>query len=251
MSYSTWADFVYYQVGGIAEYNTIAYQALTANRDVIPTSSIGTDWSVLPSGGGGGVSSLVGGTGALTMSSGEATFTLAGNDIQMAIAFPIYQLQYGTFLADTTNNISGPFVEYKPFFSTKGIATPNIGVGFGFGDTNIVLAVKAVYKVSYSVSLFNNSPLSDAIVNVYLILDGVAVDDTNTEVRLGTLATNPYANIFKEYYFSCGDGSTIGLGANADVNTVFFQKQPAVVGPPPIPLAPSIVFNIQQMSGLF
>jgi hypothetical protein len=241
---------VYYQVGGIAVYNTIAYEALLVNRNVIPTSSIGVDWQVLPSGGGGGVSSLQGGTGALTMSSPDATFTLVGNDIQMAITFPTVELQFGSFLSDTVQGI--PFIntEYLPIFSTQVVATNNIGLGFSPGvSTSIEVLDRVVYKVSYSVYLFNNTPLSDAIVNVYLLINSIAVDDTNTEVRLGTLATNPYANIFKEYYVSVPSvNSTIGLGAVADVATVFFQQLPAVVGPPVIPLAPSIVFNIQQMS---
>ena len=126
MSYSTWADFVYYQVGGIAEYNTIAYQALTANRNVVPTSSIGVDWSVLPSGGGGGVSSLVGGTGALTMSSGEATFTLVGNDIQMAITFPAPPV-----VVDSLNSLTGTIAIDTNAKSTIQIQTfsTNITVG--------------------------------------------------------------------------------------------------------------------------
>jgi hypothetical protein len=87
MSYSTWADFVYYQVGGIAEYNTIAYEALQQNRNVIPTSSIGVDWNVLPSGGG-GVSSLNSLAGALVLTSPDAsiTITLNANDIELQTA---------------------------------------------------------------------------------------------------------------------------------------------------------------------
>ena len=99
MSYSAWADFVYYNAGDIATYNTIAYQALQANINVIPTS-LAPNWQVLPSGGGTGVSSLVGGTGALTMYSPDATFTLNGNQIDMAITFPPPIVQYPSFISD-------------------------------------------------------------------------------------------------------------------------------------------------------
>lgn len=46
MSYSEWADFVYYDIGGIASYNGIVYQALQANRNVVPTT-LAPNWQVL------------------------------------------------------------------------------------------------------------------------------------------------------------------------------------------------------------
>ena len=64
MSYSEWADFVYYDVGGIASYNGIVYQALLANRGVVPTG-LAPNWAVLASGA--GVSSLNTLTGAITI----------------------------------------------------------------------------------------------------------------------------------------------------------------------------------------
>jgi len=87
MSYSEWADFVYYDIGGIASYNGIVYQALQANRNVVPTT-LAPNWQVLPSGGGAGVSSLETLTGAITLSSPTATFTTAGNDIALTITYP-------------------------------------------------------------------------------------------------------------------------------------------------------------------
>jgi hypothetical protein len=53
MSYSSWSDFAYYNIGDIATYNTTAYSALQANRNVIP-STLAPNWAVVPSGGGGG-----------------------------------------------------------------------------------------------------------------------------------------------------------------------------------------------------
>jgi hypothetical protein len=47
MSYSQWADFVYYNVGDIAIYQTIAYEALQANINAVPTG-LAPNWQVLP-----------------------------------------------------------------------------------------------------------------------------------------------------------------------------------------------------------
>ena len=88
MSYSEWADFVYYDVGNIASYNGIVYQALLANRNVVPTT-LAPNWQLLPAPAGAGVSSLETLTGAITLSSPTATFTTAGNDIAMTIAYPV------------------------------------------------------------------------------------------------------------------------------------------------------------------
>lgn len=88
MSYSEWANFVYYKTGDIATYNTTPYQALQPNVDVVPTG-LAPNWVVLPSGGGGGVSSLSGGTGALTQSCLNGTYSLVGNNIELAIAYPV------------------------------------------------------------------------------------------------------------------------------------------------------------------
>ena len=53
MSYSTWADFVYYKTNDVAEYNSIAYQALQPNKNVVPTG-LAPNWALVPTGGGGG-----------------------------------------------------------------------------------------------------------------------------------------------------------------------------------------------------
>lgn len=47
MSYSQWADFVYYNVGDIANYGSVAYQALLSNRNVLPTT-LAPNWQVFP-----------------------------------------------------------------------------------------------------------------------------------------------------------------------------------------------------------
>ena len=85
MSYATWANFVYYTTGNIVSYQTINYSALQANVNEVPTG-LAPNWQVLPSPSGAGVSSLVAGTGALTMSLvNGGTVSLSGNDIELDI----------------------------------------------------------------------------------------------------------------------------------------------------------------------
>jgi hypothetical protein len=88
MAYSQWADFVNYRVGDIAVYQTIAYSALQNNTNIIPTT-LAPNWVVLPAPVGAGVSSLVGGTGALTMSIPTGgSVALVGNDVALSISYP-------------------------------------------------------------------------------------------------------------------------------------------------------------------
>jgi len=88
MAYSQWANFVNYRVGDIAEYQTIAYSALQNNTNIIPTT-LAPNWLVLPAPVGAGVSSLVGGTGALTMSIPTGgSVALVGNDVALSITYP-------------------------------------------------------------------------------------------------------------------------------------------------------------------
>lgn len=123
MSYSEWANFVYYKTGDIATYNTTAYQALQANVNVVPTT-LAPNWQVLPAPAGAGVSSLSTLTGAITQSCSTGTYTTAGNDIQLAIAFPAPPIS-------SVNGLGGTPVIQNPSNSTIEVQTisPNIQVG--------------------------------------------------------------------------------------------------------------------------
>jgi len=87
MSYSVWASFVNYLVGDIASYNGVIYEALQVNTNVLPTT-LAPNWQVLP-GSSGGVTSLEGLAGAVTLSvvGGGGTYANVGNDVQLT--FPV------------------------------------------------------------------------------------------------------------------------------------------------------------------
>lgn len=123
MSYSQWADFVYYKLGDIATYASINYQALQPNINVVPTG-LAPDWQVLPAPAGAGVSSLSTLTGAITQSCSSGTYTTAGNDIALTIAFPAPPLV-------AINGLTGAPVIQTPTGSTIQVQTisPNIQVG--------------------------------------------------------------------------------------------------------------------------
>lgn len=124
MSYSQWSNFVYYKLGDIAYEGSTAYQALQPNINVVPTSSLGVDWQVLPAPAGAGVSSLETLTGAITMSCSAGTYTTAGNDIALTIAFPAAPLT-------AINGLTGAPVIDTLANSTIEVQTisPNIQVG--------------------------------------------------------------------------------------------------------------------------
>ena len=67
---------------------SITYQALQPNINVSP-SLLAPNWQVLPAPAGAGVSSLSTLTGAITQSCSAGTYTTAGNDIQLTLAFPV------------------------------------------------------------------------------------------------------------------------------------------------------------------
>ena len=123
MSYSQWANFVYYKTGDIATYGSINYQALLANVNVVPTG-LAPNWQVLPAPSGAGVSSLSTLTGAITQSCSSGTYTTAGNDIALTIAFPVPPLTSinGLIGAPVVNTLTASTIQVQTI-------SPNIQVG--------------------------------------------------------------------------------------------------------------------------
>ena len=123
MSYSQWSNFVYYKLGDIAMLGSTIYQALQANINEIP-SGLAPNWQVLPAPAGAGVSSLSTLTGAITQSCSGGTYTTAGNDIALTIAFPAAPLT-------AINGLTGAPVIDTLLNSTIQVQTisPNIQVG--------------------------------------------------------------------------------------------------------------------------
>jgi hypothetical protein len=99
------------------------YQALQPNINVSP-SLLAPNWQVLPAPAGAGVSSLSTLTGAITQSCSAGTYTTAGNDIALTIAFPVAPV-------DSVNGITGaPVVSSGQNPSLEVVnASPDIVVG--------------------------------------------------------------------------------------------------------------------------
>ena len=158
MSYSEWADFVYYDIGGIASYNGIVYQALQANRNIVPTT-LAPNWQVLPSGGGAGVSSLETLTGAITLSSPTATFANTGNNIELTIQYPVPptpQVYQSTYYKTTTQNLTSGNTDVS--FDGVGVwSNPNGYITHTNGTNDFTVVQTGLYQLEfYVVVLLNN-----------------------------------------------------------------------------------------------
>ena len=167
MAYSQWADFVNYRVGDIAVYQTIAYSALQDNTNVIP-STLAPNWQVLPAPVGAGVSSLVGGTGALTMSIPTGgTVALVGNDVALSIAYPINAVYQATYYKTTVQNLTSGNTDVS-FDGEGSWNNPNGYITHTNGTTDFTVVQTGLYQMEfYVVVLVNNGawtnvPLSSA-----------------------------------------------------------------------------------------
>jgi hypothetical protein len=156
MAYSQWADFVNYRVGDIAVYGTTNYEALQANTNVIP-SSLAPNWQVLPAPVGAGVSSLVGGTGALTMSIPTGgTVALVGNDVALSIAYPTNTVYQATYYKTTAQNLTSGNTD----ITFDGVGSWNNDGGYithTSGTTAFTVVQTGLYQLEfYVVVLLNN-----------------------------------------------------------------------------------------------
>ena len=161
MAYSQWADFVNYRVGDIAVYGTTNYEALQANTNVIP-SSLAPNWQVLPAPVGAGVSSLVGGTGALTMSIPTGgSVALVGNDVALSIPSP--QVYQATYYKTTVQSLTSPNTD----ITFDGVGSWNNDGGYithTNGTTAFTVVQTGLYQLDFNVLvLANNGTWTTAI----------------------------------------------------------------------------------------
>lgn len=220
MSYSIWSSFAYYNTGNIVSYNAINYSALQANVNVVPTT-LAPNWVVLPPPSGAGVSSLVGGTGALTMSVVNGSANLVGNDIQLAIAYPtsVTSISDGTTALSNAITLTSPNgtvtitsnspnieLETTPpfipalasFYSSTtqalaasaltkltydaiSITSGNIIAGGTFPTSSIQVTLDGVYKILFSIQVDRTAVLNGDF-QAWIIVDGSNVPNTNTQI---------------------------------------------------------------------
>jgi hypothetical protein len=135
MSYAIWADFVYYQTGNVVSYNTVLYQALQANINVVPSGGA-PNWQVVPTPTSSGVASLSGGSGILTQSCLNGTYSLVGNNIELAIAYPVVPpyvpptlSQFGTGALDIAAFPADTSIVLPTPYATAGAYAPSVILG--------------------------------------------------------------------------------------------------------------------------
>jgi len=149
MSYSQWANFVYYKLNDIAIYNTVTYQALQANVNVIPTT-LAPNWVVLPVAGA-GVSSLNALTGALSLVAGSnMTVTPAGSNITLnAKNFPI---------TERTSSTTATVITATTFGTAQSLLTLTITPTFVsdidiFATMSFVMASNTIHDLIFYITI--------------------------------------------------------------------------------------------------
>lgn len=244
MSYSQWADFVYYKLGDIATFGSITYQALQPNINVVPTG-LAPDWQVLPSGGA-GVSSLETLTGAITLSCSSGTYTTAGNDIALSIAFPAPPAapttSYGSFYSTTTQVLT-PSAETILVYDNRSVSSGDIQPAGGVYPTRgIVVADAGVYKFLFSIQI-DRTGGSFGDFQAYVKVNGSAVPETNTQIIVNN---NTQTINTCEFILNLGAGDVVEVGCWTNSAG---QQALAVPISPTTPVAiPSIISNIYRLA---
>ena len=240
MSYSEWADFVYYDIGGIASYNGIVYQALQANRNVVPTT-LAPNWQLLPAPVGAGVSSLETLTGAITLSSPTATFTTAGNNIALTITYPVPptpQVYQATYYKSVQQNLISPntditFDELGSWNNDGGYITHTNGTA----DFTVVEA--GLYQLEFNISVaangatWNNTSnkavaidITRAALGEQAVIQNNALTAINTSYQQAVassfyLEAGDIINLRSTLPLSSGTPFAVGVQNTFDLNTFF------------------------------
>jgi hypothetical protein len=179
MSYAQWANFVNYNTNDIVNYLGILYTAIQANTNEIPSGL--SSWALVPAAG--GVSSLIGGTGALTISvptGGSAILT--GQDIELSIdPPPVYQATY--FKTAVQNLTSG-----NTDITFDGEASWNNANGYithTNGTEDFTVVQMGLYQLEFNTLVLINNGIYSAATN-----KGVSIDIERTPTAEQAILSN-------------------------------------------------------------
>jgi len=240
MSYATWANFVYYKVGDRVIYNTTNYEALQANINVAPTT-LAPNWQVLPPPVA-GVTSLSGGTGALTQSCINGTYTLSGGNIELAITYPVAPtLTYANLYSLVTQNIT-------PLDTVVLLAFENVrssGGSFGLPTppyTEIFINESGSYLINFILQV-DKTTAGFGTLNAYLLVNGTPLDYTGVSTDINLPDEHQLTG---EYILNLISGDYVGVGATTNDTGLRILNIP--VSPPTVTVdVPSFNFNITKL----
>jgi len=244
MSYSQWADFVYYRLGDIAMYGSINYQALQPNINEVPTG-LAPNWQVLPAPVGAGVSSLSTLTGAITQSCSSGTYATVGNDIALTIAFPVPPpaptTSYASFFSNTTQALTNG-AETILEYDNRSIGSPDIQPNGPYPARGIEVANAGVYKFLFSIQVDRTDPAVGDF-QAYVKVNGIAVPDTNTQIIVNQ---NTQTLNTCEFILNLGALNVVEVGCWTNSTG---QQALALPVSPTTPVAvPSIISNIYRLA---
>jgi len=218
MAYSQWTNFVNYRVGDIAVYGTTNYEALQANTNVIP-STLAPNWQVLPAPVGAGVSSLVGGTGALTMSIPTGgTVALVGNDVALSIAYPINAVYQATYYKTTVQNLTSGNTDIT-FDGVGAWSNPNGYITHTNGTTDFTVVQTGLYQMEFYIFVlvnngaWTNTPLSSANKTCNIDITRPTIPEQGILSSTSLQGSQNYGqSVSGSYYLVAGDVLNMRVG---------------------------------------
>ena len=232
MSYATWADFVYYNLDDTVAYQGTTYKALQANINVVPTT-LAPNWELVVVG---VVDSLSGGTGALTQSCINGTYTLSSNNIELAITYPTPPTAtWGSFFGTTTQTLT-PLVTLIVAFNQARSGSSIFPLG-SYPATRFIIPTSGNYRISFYCRMGYGAGNNG--VSAFLLVGGVEQPLTgfftfkkNREAQLYGMVQQPFVS---------GDNIGIGLYTIDSGNQIRY----APVAIPSNPVSnPSVMLNI-------
>lgn len=160
------------------------------------------------------------------------------NNAQQVIA----QLAYGSFYADgngalSTQLPSGPGTDDYMKLDTTVISN---GISL-VSPTEIEVNKTSVYNIQFSAQINKTNGSAD-VISIWLDIDGITIDNTNTQI---TLANNNQLTVAAwNFMVPLNAGSLIRLGWSTSAGHIFLQGQPGIgIGG----AVPPVIITVQEV----
>ena len=216
MSYSEWADFIFFITGDTAMYLNDTYVALQPNIGVVPTS-LAPNWVIVPPPSGSGVSSLQTLTGNLTLVSKNMTITtIGGTNIDLDVNFPpATSVQYPYY--STGNAVTKPILAGG---TQQGFQTFTLPYTFGINSPRTLIQIY----------FFGSVVMTTTGGNDLLIISGNVLDSSSNV--LASAPVSPFSVYVDSLNKPTGcDGILIfevALLASSDVLTINLEAKSSI-----------------------
>jgi hypothetical protein len=151
----------------------------------------------------------------------------------------IFQPYYGTFISNTTQNVSTPSpasdnIEYDA------IVNGNMTVVGSFPTPQIRIPKTAVYKVLASIQC--NTTSGNHYIDVWPMISGISVPNSATRIRIGG-AVEDLMTV--EWFLEMNEGQNLIINFTSDSTNAQILALPAL---PSRPAIPSIITTILEIA---